>query len=118
MLNEENMGVFAHLIYEYLKGLRPLALHTFMSADKERITARLERRGITYTLQQVSDTRMNVYFGNPTCVEVVRSFGSKPLCRLTSEEDFILGIMLGYDRQMQCERYLHTKQAWKGKVTA
>ncbi|RLD17868.1 MAG: DUF2023 domain-containing protein, partial [Caldiserica bacterium] len=32
------------------------------------------------------------------------------LSNLTEEEDFILGIMLGYDRLKQCERYMRIKR--------
>ena len=39
-------------------------------------------------------------------VETVRRFVDKPLCELTPEEDFMLGALLGYDREQQCRRYL------------
>lgn len=42
------------------------------------------------------------------CVDVVKTFSPK-LNELTAEQDFILGIMLGYDRVKQCERYLKIK---------
>ena len=34
----------------------------------------------------------------------------RSLSDLTDEEDFILGVMLGYDRLKQCERYLKRKR--------
>lgn len=103
------MGVFNHLLYEYQKGLRGLALHTFKSSDKQSIVGKLQRQGVAYHIQQVSEHKMNVFFGNVACVEVVRQFGAKPLNQYTCEEDFILGIMLGYDRENQCKRYLKIK---------
>ncbi|NCC97957.1 MAG: DUF2023 family protein, partial [Synergistales bacterium] len=45
-------------------------------------------------------------FGHPDCISVVKKFGTIDLSRLTDEQDFILGIMLGYDRMQQCSRYL------------
>ena len=42
---------------------------------------------------------------NETCA-VVLKFRQE---RLVDKEDFILGIMLGYDRLLQCERYLKRK---------
>jgi hypothetical protein len=29
-----------------------------------------------------------------------------PLCQLSAEQDFMLGTLLGYDREQQCRRYL------------
>ena len=40
---------------------------------------------------------------------MLRRFNKRYLSELTAEEDFILGIMLGYDRVKQCERYLRVK---------
>jgi len=47
-----------------------------------------------------------VFFGNRVCIEVLKRFGKRSLADFTAEEDFVLGIMLGYDRLKQCERYL------------
>lgn len=41
-------------------------------------------------------------------MDVVRTFNPK-LNQLTAEQDFMLGIMLGYDRVKQCERYMKIK---------
>lgn len=49
---------------------------------------------------------MNIFFGNPDCVEVIKSFGNISLSDYTPEQDFILGIMLGYNSDIQCKRYL------------
>ena len=37
---------------------------------------------------------------------VARALVIRPLNALTAEEDFMLGTMLGYDREQQCRRYL------------
>lgn len=34
---------------------------------------------------------------------------NKPLNKLSPEEDFMLGAMLGYDITMECERYCELK---------
>ena len=68
--------VMAHLIYEYKKGLRQLAL----------------------------------IFGDSRCLRIIESFNQSSLSKLSDEQDFMLGIMLGYDRAQQCERYLSRTQ--------
>jgi hypothetical protein len=70
----------------------------------------LQQKRLNYQIQPVGDQKVNIYFGNPACMEVIRSFGKKSLSEYTAEEDFILGIMLGYDRNQQCERYMKRKQ--------
>jgi hypothetical protein len=54
----------------------------------------------------VSAEKINVFFGNPVCIEVIKRFNKPKLGDLTDEEDFMLGIMLGYGMLHQCERYL------------
>ncbi len=51
-------------------------------------------------------TKINIFFGNPDCVEIVKMFETESLNELTPEQDFILGIMLGYSREQQYTRYL------------
>ena len=55
-----------------------------------------------------ANNKINVYFGAKQCVDVVKTFNPK-LNELSAEQDFILGIMLGYDRVRQCERYMKIK---------
>jgi hypothetical protein len=57
---------------------------------------------------------VNVFFGNAACVAVVRRIGCENLSRLSPEHDFMLGIMLGYDRIKQCDRYLQRSRAADG----
>ena len=104
------MQVFVHHLYEFKKGLRNLILHTTKASNEKDIVAKLVSNDISYLIQHVGKDKINVYFGAPNCVEVVSHFIHKSLSELTPEEDFILGIMLGYDRLKQCERYLKRNQ--------
>jgi len=98
------LKVFSHHIYEYKKGLRNLILTTEKKSNQEYIENRLQNEGIPYLIQPVKKV-INVYFGNENCINVVKTF-KEPLCKLSDEQDFILGIMLGYDKILQCQRYL------------
>ncbi len=105
------MRVFTHHLHEYKKGLRTLVLHTTNARNRDTIEKRLERAEIEYYIQEVSETKINVFFGNPICIEVIKQMNLESLSCLTNEEDFILGTMLGYDRVKQCERYLKKKRS-------
>lgn len=98
--------VMAHLIYEYKKGLRNLALITLPSDIRKNAENMLNIKGIPYIVQEATGDKINIFFGDSRCLRVVGSFGDKSLSELSNEQDFILGIMLGYDRTQQCERYL------------
>ncbi|WP_022851678.1 DUF2023 family protein [Limisalsivibrio acetivorans] len=104
------MQVFCHHLYEYKKGLRSLILHTAQSVHKKAMVSKLEKNGIDYLIQDIDTKRFNIFFGEPNCVEVVRRFDAT-LDKLTNEQDFILGIMLGYDRILQCRRYLQRTES-------
>jgi hypothetical protein len=81
-----------------------------MAADEQyKAEELLSRKGIAYFTQEVNERKVNVFFGDKNCVRIVESFGHKSLSKYSEEEDFILGIMLGYDRAQQCERYLKRK---------
>jgi hypothetical protein len=101
-----NMQVFYHHVYEYQKGLRDLILHTTVISDLEEIKKVLEGRNISYTIQHLKNGHMNVFFGSDICINVIMEIGKTSLVDYTPEEDFILGIMLGYDRKVQCRRFL------------
>lgn len=103
------MNVLHHLIYEIGRGVRDLALHTTSASEREWVEAELRHEDVDYVICPLSDGKINVFFGAKSCVDVVREFGDGPLSRLTPEQDFILGIMLGYSRCRQCERYLTRK---------
>lgn len=103
------MKVFNHHIYEYEKGLRNLILHTMHIENLSAAVDTLERRNISFHIQKVHNTKVNVFFGDEECISVVKSFDKDNLREFSHEEDFILGIMLGYDRLKQCKRYLSRK---------
>lgn len=110
------MKVFLHHIYEYKKGIRNLVLHTLDAKYRVEAETKLQHQGIDYLIQEVSEHKINIFFGNKECVEVVKAFGNKKLNLFTAEEDFMLGIMLGYDRVKQCSRFLQMKKAKQNSV--
>ena len=104
-----DLRVFYHHIYEFKKGIRNLILTTEKAIYREPIERRLQNEGIDYIIHDVDKNKINVYFGAKQCVEVVKTFNPR-LNELTPEQDFMLGIMLGYDRVKQCERFLEYKK--------
>lgn len=104
-----DLRVFHHHIYEYKKGIRNLILTTEKAKYRDVIEKRLQHEGINYLIHQVDNNKINVYFGEKPCVDVVSTLNPR-LNQLSAEQDFILGIMLGYDRVKQCERYLKIKE--------
>lgn len=104
------MMVFCHHIYEYKKGLRNLVLHTLPAAARPDVERKLTSCGIDYLIHPLGEKRINVFFGAEDCVEIVRCIGKPCLSDYSPEEDFMLGIMLGYDRLRQCERYLERRE--------
>ena len=60
--------------------------------------------------------KTDIFFGNESCINVIREIGKTNLSDYSDEEDFIIGIMLGYDRAKQCERYLSRKARKKREV--
>ena len=103
------MDVLTHHIQEYKKGLRTLVLHTARASNRTAIEKRLNWAMIDYHIQEVNEKKINVFFGDSICIEVIKQMNFTSLSSLTDEEDFILGTMLGYDRVKQCERYLKRK---------
>ena len=104
------MQVFYHLIYEYQKGLRDLCLFTCSSDFLEKIEQTLERQEIKYLTCPIEKDKVNVFFGAKECIEIVKQFSCKELNKLSVEEDFILGMMLGYAKAQQYQRFLTRKQ--------
>lgn len=107
------MEVFVHHIYEYEKGIRNLILHTISKKYLKGIIIKLKNRKIDYEIYEIEGEKINIFFGSKECVEVIRNIGKESLRDYSPEEDFILGIMLGYDRRRQCERYLNIKSKKK-----
>ena len=103
------MQVLMHHIYEYKKGLRSLVLHTMSTDELFKAEELLLRKGIRFFVQFVNERKINIFFGMEQCVSIIESFNRKSLTEFTEEEDFILGIMLGYDRTQQYDRYVKRK---------
>ena len=78
-----DMKMFMHHIYEFKKGVRSLVLCTMCRTCASIVAERLRGQQIGYMIQEVS------------------------------EEDFMLGAMLGYDISMQCRRYCDRKSMRK-----
>lgn len=104
------LRVLSNHIYEYKKGVRRMVLYTFNSRYQQAVTERLEHQGIKYLVSPLANDRVNLFFGRKECLDVISQIVVKPLNKLTPEEDFILGALLGYDICMQCERYCDRKQ--------
>ena len=100
------MNVFAHHLYEYNRGLRRLILHTTKSEYMDQIINKLENRNIDFIIRKVTETKINVFFGDAYCIKVLKTFNDLDLKTLKPEQDFILGAMLGYDMEIHCKRYL------------
>jgi len=103
-------AVFCHHVYEYEKGVRSLILHTGNRKELPLIRSKLLKRKIPHVIYSVGEEKVNVFFGDASCVEVIRHIDKANLQDYTEEEDFILGILLGYDKTQQCERYLRKRQ--------
>ncbi|MCW2283535.1 hypothetical protein M2323_001307 [Rhodoblastus acidophilus] len=100
------LRLFHHHIYEYGRGVRALFLLTLNRAELAVAVARLQTCGIDHFVQTVCPNKGNLFFGRSAFVDVARALATRPLNALTAEEDFMLGALLGYDREQQCLRYL------------
>lgn len=101
--------IFLNHIYEYKKGVRQLVLYTMNRKHEAFAVVRLEKSRIPFLIQKVGDNKINLFFGRCECLDAVRTFIDRPLNRLTPEEDFMLGAMLGYDICRQCMRFCDRK---------
>ena len=110
------MKVFLHHIYEYRKGLRNLILHTISGEYRQQVIDRLKKADIDFQIYTLSNGNINVFFGAKACVDVIKAIGKDCLTNYTPEEDFILGIMLGYDRHQQCKRYLKFRNRYESQL--
>ena len=102
--------LFDDYILQLKKGLRKFALYTINKSEKKKIEDRLKKEKIPYLVYTVKKNNINVFFGNALCVEIIKTFGEKNLNDYTAEEDFMLGIMLGYGLIPQAKRYLKYKK--------
>lgn len=99
-------GFLPQYLYELKKGVRGLFLLTMSTAEAELVEKRLAKEGVEYFRHVVNDAKVNMFFGQSSSVAVVRTIVTGPLNLLTAEQDFILGTLLGYDREQQCQRFL------------
>ena len=104
-----DLRVLSEHIYQYKKGVRNMVLYTFPERYQQQAIGKLELQGIDYLIQPVGNRRINLFFGRKECMDALRTFAGRPLNKLTPEEDFILGTLLGYDLCSQCERYCKRK---------
>jgi hypothetical protein len=109
-IHNGHLKVLNHHIYEYLKGLRSLALQTLPDEYESWITSRLKQFGIDYQIYHAGTRNINVFLGDSVCLQIIRKIGKLDLSSYTPEEDFMLGIMLGYGRRQQFKRYLSMVQ--------
>ena len=58
----DSMKLFLHQIYEFQKGVRSLVLCTMCRTCASLLSERLERLGIAYRIQSVTDSKVNLYF--------------------------------------------------------
>ena len=108
--------LFAHHLYEYRKGVRQMAMLTLGAEEAPQAAARLAGESIAHFIQTVNPRKVNLFFGRPAFVETARRLVTKPLNHLSPAEDFILGTLLGYDREQQCQRFLDQMErgGWAG----
>lgn len=104
-----NYELFAHHIYELNKGLRHLVLHTAPVDTMGYMVEKLEKNSISFFAQKISSDKYNLFFGEKECIDIIKKFNKASLKKYTPEEDFILGILLGYDPLKQSKRYLKFK---------
>lgn len=100
------MRIFDTYLYEVSKGTKPAALVTCEAVLLDKILPKLKHKDLSYFVQNLDKGKVNLFFGNKECIDVIKKFLDKPLCSLSSLEDFILGAILGYDVKLQCKRLL------------
>lgn len=110
-LNPADLKVFLNHVYEYKKGVRKMVLYTVNKKYEEFAVKRLNSQKIDYMIQPVGEDKINLFFGSAECINAIRLVVTQPLNKLTPEQDFILGAVLGYDICAQCKRYCDRKVA-------
>lgn len=104
-----DLRIMLHHIYEYKKGVRNMVLQTLKAQDYEKAEELLIKKNIDYIIERVSLNKINIFFGDSKCIDILSSFDTLELNKLTDEQDFMLGIMLGYNVNIQFDRYLKRK---------
>ena len=92
-------------IYEIKKGTKPMALMSVAKEDTRKCLDKITKNELFSYVSEI-DGKNNIFFGKKECVEIVSTF-PKELSKLSPQQDFILGTMLGYNRIEQCRRYLN-----------
>ena len=110
-LTAATLKIFHHHLYELAKGLRPLAMMTLSTEEAGAIVTELVGAATPHHVQRACRDKVNVVFGRPAAVATAQRLLERRLCDLTDEQDFMLGILLGYDREQQCLRYLARTEA-------
>lgn len=105
-LDPVSLRLFNHHLYEFRRGVRALFLMTLPACECGLLMTRLAREEVAFHVQSVNAEKVNLYFGREAFVDTARCLAAKPLCHLTPQEDFMLGTLLGYDREQQCRRFL------------
>ena len=113
-IHPSELKVFLNHVYEFKKGVRQMVLYTANKRYEDFAVRRLKSQRIKFVIQPVNDERINLFFGKAECIEAIRLMVTRPLNKLTPEEDFILGAMLGYDICAQCKRYCDRKARRNG----
>ena len=70
-ITDADFRVFTHHIYEYQKGLRSLVLHTMGADSQNDVEYYLHRKHIHYHIQSVTPQKINVFFGDNRCVDII-----------------------------------------------
>ena len=108
-INPLEVQVFLNHIYEFKKGVRQMVLYTMKRKYEGFAVNRLKKQDINFMIQSIDAEHINLFFGRGECIDAIRMMVTRPLNKLTPEEDFILGAMLGYDICGQCKRYCTRK---------
>ena len=102
------LELFSHLLYECRKGVRSAALCTLKEECREIAISKLNSNQMAYFIYPLNNGRFNLYFGAQICIDVLKKICNKPMNRLSPEEDFMVGAILGYSMHEQCRRYTQT----------
>ena len=86
------MEVLVHHIYEYEKGLRNLILHTTSKDLKDKIEEKLNRKKIPYIIHEIPHEKINIYFGNNYCIDVVKSIDKVNLSAILMKKTIFWGL--------------------------
>ncbi len=99
----ENLHIY---IYEIKRGTKPVALLTINNKETNCAIEKVKKAKLDWVIQECGSGKVNLFFGSKPCINTIKTFIHKPLDKISPQEDFILGIILGYSREKQCERYL------------